>query len=249
MHRRSSAANRATVLYSMSGTSPASGLMLASFRIRVTAQTGSLCQPETHSLSDRLPFGWQTPRRRSLRRHRNPRTGPEKSAPAFSFQYFCYSCLSLPLPRQVLLVVVAMDRRGTCYSPFPASSSGGNPSFHVWHEVYFQRGRSALLCCHVRRPARQASRKATATKADRCRRLRPRRERRLANGIRPGRSAERESSDQDRSLAGKHAGVIAWSREANPALGEYGEPTILFRQATVTDGKTINVLALRPHQA
>lgn len=124
MHRRSSAANRAIVLYSMSGTSPASGLMLASFRIRVTAQTGSLCQPETHSLSDRLPFGWQTPGRRSLRRHRNPRTGPEKSAPAFSFQYFCYSCLSLPLPRQVLLVVVAMDRRGTCYSPFPASSSG-----------------------------------------------------------------------------------------------------------------------------
>jgi hypothetical protein len=29
-------------------------------------------------------------------------------------------------------------------------------------------------------------------------------------------------------LAGRHAGVIAWSREANPALGEYGEPTTLF---------------------
>lgn len=31
-----------------------------------------------------------------------------------------------------------------------------------------------------------------------------------------------------KALAPKHAGVIAWSREANPALGEYGEPLTLF---------------------
>ena len=28
-----------------------------------------------------------------------------------------------------------------------------------------------------------------------------------------------------KSLAANHVGVIAWSREANPALGEYGPPT------------------------
>jgi hypothetical protein len=31
------------------------------------------------------------------------------------------------------------------------------------------------------------------------------------------------------------AGVIAWSREANPALGEYGPPTILFISGDVPD--------------
>jgi hypothetical protein len=31
-----------------------------------------------------------------------------------------------------------------------------------------------------------------------------------------------------RALSDKHAGVIAWSREANPSLGEYGEPTTIF---------------------
>ncbi|WP_394885947.1 hypothetical protein ACG873_00300 (plasmid) [Mesorhizobium sp. AaZ16] len=35
-------------------------------------------------------------------------------------------------------------------------------------------------------------------------------------------------SGQRRRWRPKHAGVIAWSREANPALGEYGEPSTLF---------------------
>lgn len=38
-----------------------------------------------------------------------------------------------------------------------------------------------------------------------------------------------------RALATKHAGVIAWSREANPAIGEYGEPVILFQAGDVPD--------------
>lgn len=38
-----------------------------------------------------------------------------------------------------------------------------------------------------------------------------------------------------KSLATKHAGVIAWNREANPALGEYGEPTVLFQAGDVPD--------------
>jgi len=37
------------------------------------------------------------------------------------------------------------------------------------------------------------------------------------------------------ALAPKHAGVIAWSREANPALGEYGEPVTLFTAGEVPD--------------
>jgi hypothetical protein len=31
-----------------------------------------------------------------------------------------------------------------------------------------------------------------------------------------------------KTLAAKHAGVIAWSREAHPDIGEYGPPTTLF---------------------
>ncbi|TPM25728.1 hypothetical protein [Mesorhizobium sp. B2-3-4] len=38
-----------------------------------------------------------------------------------------------------------------------------------------------------------------------------------------------------KGLAGQHVGVIAWSREANPDIGEYGPPTILFRQGEVPD--------------
>lgn len=37
------------------------------------------------------------------------------------------------------------------------------------------------------------------------------------------------------ALAPKHAGVIAWSREANPALGEYGEPKTLLVSGEVPD--------------
>jgi len=36
-----------------------------------------------------------------------------------------------------------------------------------------------------------------------------------------------------KGLASKHAGVIAWSREANPTLGEYGDPVVLFTAADI----------------
>lgn len=36
-----------------------------------------------------------------------------------------------------------------------------------------------------------------------------------------------------KSLAGKHTGVIAWSRTADPNIGEYGEPEILFQSGQV----------------
>lgn len=51
--------------------------------------------------------------------------------------------------------------------------------------------------------------------------------------------AEQQSEERAKrtaqALATKHAGVIAWSREANPLIGEYGEPTTLFRAGTVPD--------------
>lgn len=51
--------------------------------------------------------------------------------------------------------------------------------------------------------------------------------------------AEQQSEDRAvrtaRTLAQKHAAVIAWSREANPSLGEYGEPTVLFQHGQVPD--------------
>ncbi|MFD1986486.1 hypothetical protein ACFSOZ_29030 [Mesorhizobium newzealandense] len=51
--------------------------------------------------------------------------------------------------------------------------------------------------------------------------------------------ADQQSEDRAirtaRALAAKHAGVIAWSREADPALGEYGPPNTLFVSGDVPD--------------
>ena len=51
--------------------------------------------------------------------------------------------------------------------------------------------------------------------------------------------ADQQSEDRAirtaRALAAKHVGVIAWSREANPALGEYGPPTTLYVHGDVPD--------------
>ncbi len=38
-----------------------------------------------------------------------------------------------------------------------------------------------------------------------------------------------------KALVDQHAGVIAWSREANPDIGEYGPPTTLFVSGDVPD--------------
>jgi len=51
--------------------------------------------------------------------------------------------------------------------------------------------------------------------------------------------AEQQSEERAirtaKALAGKHAGAIAWSREANPSVGEYGEPKTLFVGGDVPD--------------
>lgn len=36
-----------------------------------------------------------------------------------------------------------------------------------------------------------------------------------------------------KALASQHVGVIAWSRDADPALGDYGPPSLLFTHGEV----------------
>lgn len=51
--------------------------------------------------------------------------------------------------------------------------------------------------------------------------------------------AEQQSEDRAvrtaRTLADKHVGVIAWSREASMDIGEYGPPTVLFQYDEVPE--------------
>ena len=51
--------------------------------------------------------------------------------------------------------------------------------------------------------------------------------------------ADQQSEDRAvrlaKALATKHAGVIAWARNADFALGDYGPPTILFLHGEVPD--------------
>lgn len=38
-----------------------------------------------------------------------------------------------------------------------------------------------------------------------------------------------------RKITGDHAGVVAWSRDADPSVGEYGPPDILFQHGEIPD--------------
>ncbi|RCW81833.1 hypothetical protein [Phyllobacterium bourgognense] len=38
-----------------------------------------------------------------------------------------------------------------------------------------------------------------------------------------------------RDLSRKHHGVIAWSRDAEPNIGEYGPPTTIFQSGEIPD--------------
>jgi hypothetical protein len=49
------------------------------------------------------------------------------------------------------------------------------------------------------------------------------------------RQSEERAIRAAKALASKHAGVIAWSRDADPALGDYGPPTVLFTSGDVPD--------------
>ncbi len=47
--------------------------------------------------------------------------------------------------------------------------------------------------------------------------------------------SEERATRVAKGLAAKHVGVIAWSRDADPALGDYGPPTTLFVSGDVPD--------------
>ena len=46
---------------------------------------------------------------------------------------------------------------------------------------------------------------------------------------------ERRAIATARELARRHVGVIAWSREAKVAIGEYGPPEVLYQDGDVPD--------------
>jgi hypothetical protein len=46
---------------------------------------------------------------------------------------------------------------------------------------------------------------------------------------------ERRAVQTARELAHRHDGVIAWARDANPALGEFGVSEDLFRAGEIPD--------------
>jgi hypothetical protein len=47
--------------------------------------------------------------------------------------------------------------------------------------------------------------------------------------------SEERAVRQAKLLSDQHAGVIAWSREANVDVGEYGEPVTLFQAGDIPE--------------
>lgn len=46
---------------------------------------------------------------------------------------------------------------------------------------------------------------------------------------------EERAKRDARLMADQYAGVVAWSREADPAIGEYGPPVIIFQSGEVPE--------------
>jgi hypothetical protein len=46
---------------------------------------------------------------------------------------------------------------------------------------------------------------------------------------------ERRAVNSAKDMAQRHAGVITWRREANPAIGEYGPAEVLYQAGEVPD--------------
>jgi len=44
---------------------------------------------------------------------------------------------------------------------------------------------------------------------------------------------EERAIREARLMASQYAGVLAWSRDADPALGDYGPPSILFQAGEI----------------
>lgn len=46
---------------------------------------------------------------------------------------------------------------------------------------------------------------------------------------------EDRAKREGRLMADQYAGVVAWSREADPSIGEYGAPVIIFQVGEVPE--------------
>ena len=46
---------------------------------------------------------------------------------------------------------------------------------------------------------------------------------------------EERAKREARMMADQYAGVVAWSREADPAIGEYGPPDVLSQAGEIPD--------------
>ncbi|PZP67763.1 MAG: hypothetical protein DI604_20420 [Delftia acidovorans] len=46
---------------------------------------------------------------------------------------------------------------------------------------------------------------------------------------------EERATREARLLAVSHPSVVAWSRDADPDIGEYGPPVVLFKQGELPD--------------
>lgn len=46
---------------------------------------------------------------------------------------------------------------------------------------------------------------------------------------------EERAVREGKSLASKYDGVLAWARDADPDLGEYGPPVIIFKHGEIPD--------------
>lgn len=47
--------------------------------------------------------------------------------------------------------------------------------------------------------------------------------------------AEERARRHARLMADQYAGVVAWSREADPSVGEYGPPVVIFQTGEVPE--------------
>lgn len=46
---------------------------------------------------------------------------------------------------------------------------------------------------------------------------------------------EERAKREAKMMAGQYAGIVAWSREADPSIGEYGDPVVLFQAGEIPE--------------
>jgi len=58
----------------------------------------------------------------------------------------------------------------------------------------------------------------------------------LVPAVDPRQVDSEERAKRDAMMLGeKYAGVVAWSREADPAIGEYGPPVVIYQRGEIPE--------------